>query len=196
MRKNFKKLTLPKNFRRDPRIMVRVILGTLLLANLVAAFAVFRPFGGSAEELDAQLTTLRQQVQQRQVSVQRLRVLAAKISGGRTAKDNFLNKYFMGRRTAASSIVSELIKSAKDSGIKPKEHSFSFDPVEGSDTVSMMTITGNYEGTYGDLLQFVNRLDKSPRFLILDSLGAAPQQGGNILNVSIKLNTFVREDGK
>jgi Tfp pilus assembly protein PilO len=196
MRKNFKKLTLPKNFRRDPRIMVRVILGTLLLANLVAAFAVFRPFGGSAEELDAQLTTLRQQVQQRQVSVQRLRVLAAKISGGRTAEDNFLNKYFMGRRTAASSIVSELIKSAKDSGIKPKEHSFSFDPVEGSDTVSMMTITGNYEGTYGDLLQFVNRLDKSPRFLILDSLGAAPQQGGNILNVSIKLNTFVREDGK
>jgi Tfp pilus assembly protein PilO len=196
MRKNFKKLTLPKNFRRDPRIMVRVILGTLLLANLVAAFAVFRPFGGSAEELDAQLTTLRQQVQQRQVSVQRLRVLAAKISGGRTAEDDFLNKYFMGRRTAASSIVSELIKSAKDSGIKPKEHSFSFDPVEGSDTVSMMTITGNYEGTYGDLLQFVNRLDKSPRFLILDSLGAAPQQGGNILNVSIKLNTFVREDGK
>jgi Tfp pilus assembly protein PilO len=196
MRKNFKKLTLPKNFRRDPRIVVRLILGTLLLANLVAAFAVFRPFGGSAEELDAQLTTLRQQVQQRQVSVQRLRVLAAKISGGRTAEDDFLNKYFMGRRTASSTIVSELMKSAKDSGIKPKEHSFSFDPVEGSDTLSMMTITGNYEGTYGDLLQFVNRLDKSQRFLILDSLGAAPQQGGNTLNVSIKLNTFVREDGR
>jgi Tfp pilus assembly protein PilO len=196
MRKNFKTLTLPKNFRRDPRIVVRLILGTLLLANLVAAFAVFRPFGGSAEELDAQLTTLRQQVQQRQVSVQRLRALAAKISSGRSAEDDFLNKYFMGRRTASSTIVSELIKSAKDSGIKPKEHSFSFDPVEGSDTLSMMTITGNYEGTYGDLLQYVNRLDKSPRFLILDSLGASPQQGGNTLNVSIKLNTFVREDGK
>ena len=196
MRKNFKTLTLPKNFRRDPRIVVRLILGTLLLANLVAAVAVFRPLGGSAEELDAQLATLRQQVQQKQGSVQRLRALAAKISSGRTAEDDFLTKYFMGRRTASSTIVSELIKSSKDSGIKPKEHSFSFDPVEGSDTLSMMTITGNYEGTYGDLLQYVNRLDKSPRFLILDSLGAAPQQGGNTLNVSIKLNTFVREDGK
>src|SRR3981081_3620035 len=106
MRKKVKKVTLPKNFRRDPRIMVRVVLGTLLLANLVAAFAVFRPFGGSAEELDAQLTTPRQQGQQRQRMVQRLRVLAAKISGGRPAEDNFLNKYFMGRRKAASSIVS------------------------------------------------------------------------------------------
>ena len=78
--------------------------------------------------------------------------------------------------------------------MRPKEHAFGFDPIEGSDTLSMVTITANYEGTYGDLLQFVNRLDKSPRFLILDTLTAAPQQGGTNLNVNIKLNTFVRED--
>ncbi|HUS05216.1 MAG TPA: type 4a pilus biogenesis protein PilO [Bryobacteraceae bacterium] len=195
MRKNFKSLALPKNMRRDPRLIVRVVLGALLLANLAAAFAVFRPFGGSAEELDAQAVALRQQVQQKQASVQRLRALAAKIEGGRTAEDEFLNTYFMRRQTASSTIVSELMKSAKDSGIKQAEHSYSFDPVEGSDTLSMMTIVGNYEGTYADLLQYVNRLDKSPRFLILDSLAAAPQQGGNTLRVNIKLNTFVREDG-
>ena len=41
----------------------------------------------------------------------------------------------------------------------------------------MMTITGGYEGTYGDLVQFMNRLDRSPRFLIVDSMNASPQQG-------------------
>jgi hypothetical protein len=55
-------------------------------------------------------------------------------------------------------------------------------------------ITGAYEGTYGDLVQYVNRLDKSARFLIVDSLHATPVQGTNNLNVTVKLNTFVREE--
>jgi type IV pilus assembly protein PilO len=59
----------------------------------------------------------------------------------------------------------------------------------------MVTVVGNYEGTYGDLLQFVNRLDKSSRFLIIDTMSAAPMQGSGDLSINIKLNTFVREDG-
>ena len=77
--------------------------------------------------------------------------------------------------------------------MRPRERSFAYDPIEGSDTLSMMTVTANYEGTYGDLLQFVNKLDKSARFLILDTLTAAPQVSGPNLNVQIKFNTFVRE---
>ncbi|HYO82501.1 MAG TPA: hypothetical protein VES20_13950, partial [Bryobacteraceae bacterium] len=75
----------------------------------------------------------------------------------------------------------------------PKERSFTYDLVEGSETMSMMTVVANYEGTYGDLLQFVNKLDKSSRFLILDTLVASPQPAGGTLNVQIKFNTFVRE---
>jgi type IV pilus assembly protein PilO len=42
-------------------------------------------------------------------------------------------------------------------------------------------------------VHFVNRLDRSSRFLILDSLAAAPQQQGGILMITFKLNAFVRE---
>ena len=68
--------------------------------------------------------------------------------------------------------------------MNPKEHSFTFDPIEGSDTLSMMTVVGNYEGTYGDLLQFVNRLDKSQRFLIIDTMSATPHSGHGKSGVS------------
>ena len=88
--------------------------------------------------------------------------------------DSFLTTYFLDRRTASSSIVSELNRAAKEAGMTTKEHSFSFDGLEGSDTLSMMTVVGNYEGTYGDLLQLVNRLDKSSRFLIIDTMTATP----------------------
>ena len=82
----------------------------------------------------------------------------------------------------------------KQVGLRPREHSFVFEPVEGSDTLSMMTVNGNYEGTYSDLVNFLNLLDRSPRFLILEYLQATPQQQtAGMLNVSMKLNTFVRE---
>jgi len=197
MLKSFKGIQLPKlpaNFTREPRVMARIVLGTLLAANLVAAFTVFRPLGGSAEELDAELVTMRSQVQKRQASLQKLRLLVNKIEQAKSAGDTFLNTYFMDRRTASSSILIELNKNAKESGIKPRGEAFTFEPVEGSDNLSMMTISANYEGTYGDLLQFVNRLDKSPRFLILEALTAVPQQAGGHLSVAIHCNTFVRED--
>ena len=50
--------------------------------------------------------------------------------------------------------------------------------MDGSDTLEMMQISANFEGTYPDLIHFVNLLDKSDRLLVIESLNATPQQGG------------------
>jgi len=45
---------MPKDFKaaiKDPRVVMRAIIGVLLAANLVAAILAFKPFGGSAEDL-------------------------------------------------------------------------------------------------------------------------------------------------
>lgn len=183
----------PRLTGKDPKTIARVVLGSLLLLNLGAAWAVFRPVGGSAEELEERIAGLRSQVQMRQATLQRTRVLVSRIEQARMGADEFLNAYFMDRRTASSAILGELDKAAKEAGVRPKERSFTYDPVEGSDQFAMMTVVANYEGNYSDLLQFVNRLDKSRRFLILDTLVAAPQQNSQLLNVQIRFNTFVRE---
>jgi Tfp pilus assembly protein PilO len=198
MRKSFSKFQIGafrQNLTKDPRVLARLILGLLLLANLVAAFAIFRPLGGSAEELDQQLGDMGLQLKREQLQLQRSRALVSKIEQARTSGDSFLQTYFMNRRTLSSTIVAELHRAAKDAGIKKAQHSFTIDPIEGTESLSMVTVVGNYEGTYGDLLQFVNRLDKSGRFLIIDTMSAAPMQGSGDLSINIKLNTFVREDG-
>jgi Tfp pilus assembly protein PilO len=191
------KFRLPASLRgsskKDPRFIARVVLGVLLVANLLAAYAVFYPVGGSAEELETQIASLRTTLQQRQAALARMRTLTAKIEQARTTGDQFLHEYFLEGRTKSSAILSELDAAAREAGMKPKERSFAYDPVEGSDALSMMTVVANYEGTYGDLLQFVNRLDRSSKFLILDTLMASPQQTGTSLNVQVKFNAFVRE---
>ncbi len=195
MPRNFDLKSLTGKFStRDPKNSVRLVLGVLVVANLLAAWATVKPVGGSAEELDAQVAILRQQIQQKSVQLKRTRAIYAKMEQARNAGDSFMTHYFMSRKTASSTILSELATAAKESGMKPKGDAFTFEPVEGSDSLSFMTIAANYEGTYGDLLQFVNKLDKSDRFLILENLAAAPQQGSGLLNTTIKLDTFVRED--
>jgi type IV pilus assembly protein PilO len=186
-------LSLPSGLTREPRLIARTVLGILLFANLVAAFIVFRPFGGSAEDVEAQLTSLRNQVQQRQIALQRTRLLVAKMDHARMAGSEFVNTYFANRHTLSSNIEGELNGLAKESGIVSKGSAFVFEPVEGSDSISMMTINANYEGLYNDLLQLINRLDRSNRFLIIESLQAAPQQGSPKLNIAIKMITFVKE---
>ncbi|MCE5306726.1 MAG: hypothetical protein LLG20_03705 [Acidobacteriales bacterium] len=181
---------------KRPRTLMRGAIGVLLAANLAAAVFAFHPFGGSAEDLERQLAALQRDVQQKQAALNQKRAIAAKIEKARSEGDRFMTGAFVSRRAASSTMVSELVKSAKQVGMRPKEHSFVFEPVEGSDTLSMMTITGNYEGSYADLVQFVNLLDRSPRFLIIEFLQAAPQSTGGMLNVSMKLNTFVRENSE
>jgi hypothetical protein len=57
----------------------------------------------------------------------------------------------------------------------------------------MVSITAGYEGSYADLLHFLRELDKANRLVIIESLAASPQQGTGVLNISLRLNTFIRE---
>ncbi|MEQ1946586.1 MAG: type 4a pilus biogenesis protein PilO [Bryobacteraceae bacterium] len=173
----------------------RTVLITLAVLNLGAAGFLLFPPGGSADDLEMQQTNLRAQVGAAKMRLEQTKAHAAAVEKGRMQGDEFLASYFLERRTAYSTLLSELVSAAEQSKITPKEHAYSTEPVEGSDSLSMMTITANYEGNYENLMRFVHQIDRSPRLLIIEGLNAAPQQGSGVLNVSMKIETFVREDG-
>lgn len=179
---------------RDAGVILRIALGVLVVLNLTAAGFVLFPPGGSAEEMEQQLAALQSQVATQSKKLETTRQHVAAVEKGRSQGDQFLSGYFLSRRSAYSTLLGELSDAAQQSQIKPKEHSYATEPIEGSDTLSMMTITGAYEGTYKDLMNFVHQVDQSPGLMIIESLNAAPQAGSNILSVSLKIDTFVRED--
>jgi Tfp pilus assembly protein PilO len=194
---------MPKNFElptswaqlKDPRVAARALLGTLTLFTLIATYFVFFPLGGSPEELDRQLTSLRAQIRERRVALDHAKTIAAKVDKGRDQGDVFMEQYFLQSRNAYSTIVSDLVDAAKRAQIKAKDHSYQTEPIEGSEDLTMMSIVGSYEGTYSDLLHFVNEIDRSKRLIILESLTAQPQQGtGGLLNIAIRFDAFVKEE--
>ncbi|MEO8050499.1 MAG: hypothetical protein ABI833_08810 [Acidobacteriota bacterium] len=187
---------MPRSFNGAPGITLwwRVALGVLLLATIGAAWIVAYPPGGSAHELQRELALLQAQAAAKRTLLASTRQHVAAVELGRTEGDKFLNQYFLARRTAYSTLLSELVDAADRSKIKPKEHAYATDPIEGSDSLSMMSISANYEGTYANLMHFVHEIDRSPRLLIIEALNAAPQQTGGTLNISMKIDTFVRDD--
>lgn len=179
----------------NPLRAIRLGLGILLAANLVAAYFVVRPLGGSAQELSQEALDLRTQIRQQQGVLDRTRSLVDKIETGRGEGDKFMTGYFLPRRPAYSVIMGQLNDLASESKITPRDSSYTLAPVEGSDTLDMLQISANFQGTYPDLVHFVNLLDKSNGLLIIESLNATPQQNAGQLNVTLKLDAFVREDG-
>jgi Tfp pilus assembly protein PilO len=178
---------------KQPRVLLRGAIGGLLAANLVAAVLAFKPFGGSAEDLRREQEALRVQLTRLQARSATSKRLVEKVETARREGDQFLAKYVMDRRTVSSTIQEELNRTAKEAGIKVLPATLDLEPIQGSDTLEMMTISAGYEGTYANLTKFVNLLDKSPRFLIIENMQTAPQQGGQSLTVTLKLDTFVRE---
>ena len=185
----------PRLNLKDSRVQVRAALGVLVVANLVAALMVFKPWGGSAEDLTRQQIDLQRQLTSVTARLEKTKALVAKAERALKAGDGFLAQYTTDRRTTFSTIFAELERVAREAGVQPRPVSYELDQVEGSDSLYQMDISAAYEGSYTDLTKFVNLLDKSPRFLIIESLMAAPQQSnaGDLLSVTIKLDTFVRE---
>jgi Tfp pilus assembly protein PilO len=192
---------MPRNFSlnfgglkwNDPRVAMRAVLGILLLANLVAAVIAFKPFGGSADDLRRERSALQQQLAQLQKTIADTRKQVEKVKIARAEGDEFLDRYFADRRVVTSTIQGELVQIAKEAGVIYQPTTWTPEPIEGSDTLAMMTINAGCQGTYAALAKFVNLVDKSPRFLILESMVAAPQQTGQTLNVTLKIDTFIKD---
>jgi len=187
---------------KDPRIVMRVLIGALLAANLAMAVIAFKPFGGSADDLRKDQARLSAQLRQLQTTLENSKKHVAKIEIARTEGDEFMAKYIMDKRSAPATMVEELSKEAGDAGVRVLPDTFSYETLEGSDTLQMLSIAAPFEGDYAGLAKLVNLLEKSPRFWIIDemSLNAPQQQNQKVaaaqqnLNVNLKLLAFVRDD--
>jgi type IV pilus assembly protein PilO len=189
------RITRPQINFREPKVLVRSSLGLLLLANLITAVFAFHLIGDSPSSLDAQLTSLRAGFRAAQAHLNRTKTLVANIDLGKEQGDKFLASYMTSRRHTFSTILGEISGVAKTAGMKMGDANYAVpDPIEGSEDLDMLTITANFEGTYPQLLKFVNLLDRSPRFLLIEGLQVTPQPKGDLLSITIKMNTFVKDD--
>jgi Tfp pilus assembly protein PilO len=180
---------------KEPQVLVRIGLGILLAANLVAAAIAFNLFGASPQALNQSLIAANARLNADQARLTRSRLLTTNIGKGKSESETFLATYFTNRRTTFSTILTEVNEVAKSAGLKIEEGTIApLDPIEGSDDLSIMTFSVNVEGTFPQFVKFINLLDRSPRFLIMESIQMTPQPKGDLITSNLKLHVFVKDD--
>jgi hypothetical protein len=178
--------------RRIPRKYVLAALGCLAAFDLLFYVFAVRPLGQREIERQALLATLEKQIEARRQIVERLQLVVSKVEKARGEGDTLLDEITLDRRTAFSALLTELTEAASQSGIDTREANFELEPIEGTEQHGMVSITANFRGHYENLVRLVNRLDRSERFLIIESLAAAPRSETTELQITMRLNTFLR----
>jgi archaellum biogenesis ATPase FlaH len=57
----------------------------------------------------------------------------------------------------------------------------------------MISVNANFRGEYQNLVRFLNQIDRSEQFLIIDSLAATPRTDSEQLQFMMRFNTLLRE---
>jgi type IV pilus assembly protein PilO len=189
---------MTRNFNfnfREPKVLVRAVIGALLAANLVVAAFAFHLVGDSPADLDAQLASLRSTFRSAQQRLNKSRALVRNMDTSREQGNKFEVSYMTSRRRTFGPLDAEINHLAQTTGMKAGTINYSvLDPIEGSGDLYMLTITAGFEGGYGQLMKLVNAIDRSPRFLVIDQLQVAPQPKGDVLDAVFHINTFVRDE--
>ena len=85
MLKNFNWAELKSTIgSRGATFWIRASIAALLLANLVTAYFVFYPFGGTSEEMDQKRQALVTQLRSNKLSFDRSKMIGAKVEKGQS----------------------------------------------------------------------------------------------------------------
>jgi Tfp pilus assembly protein PilO len=195
MLKNFEWLTGGGNGQqRGVRFWLQATGGALALLNGVALFLYLAPPGGSRQELMQQSFEVRNQIAAARARSARLKNIANKVQAGSSESGEFESRFFLPKRLAYEDVIAEIQRMSTASGLKERDSVFTEEPIEGTADLSLLNTTGNYEGTYDNLLHFLHEVDRSPMLLMLDTLQAAPQQHAGQIATSIRFQAVVRDE--
>ncbi len=178
--------------RRDWRPPIRLGLSILLGIDLVLAVLVFWPAGPSFADQKQELETLRADVQAKRESVSHWRKIESNLPAVRKQGDDFYQHQFLPDATGYSTIMEEVDKLAVDSGVKKGQVGYQVAEVKGRPDLESVDISTTLEGDYAKIVHFVNKLEQSNLFLIVDSLSVASSTQTRTVKLSVRLITYFR----
>jgi hypothetical protein len=194
MRKSFEeRMRIRLKIAGNAQVYLKALAGALAALNAVALFFYLAPPGGSREELTEQIVQARHQIAGMRGQNVRMRTTAVNVEAGGGQASDFEAKYFLPKRLAYVTVVGEIQRLAKASGLQERDGVYTEEPIEGTADLSLLTKSANFEGPYTNLMRFLNEMDHSPMLLMLDALTAVPQSKSGEINATMRFQAIVRE---
>ena len=169
------------------RRKLKIAIGAMLAADVVAAGLLFSPLVGSADSRQMQLNLLRVDLTRKSHEVEPLRGIDGKIVRAKTEIGGFYKDRFAARD---SELAAELGKLAAQNGVRIQQMKYKEEDPENSGIVPVL-VEGSFSGDYLQLVRFINTLERSKMFITVDSVELAGESTGQV-RLEISMHSYLR----
>lgn len=161
----------------------------LLILNLVLGVRLFLAWStlrsASAEQLQQQQTAYRAL----QLEMSPLRGLPQKVDLSRTQADEFYAARFPSAYSTVSATINDLaIKNSV------RLTNLAYTPTPAVAGLAELRMDASLSGEYAPMMHFINGLERSKTFFLINGLTLTGQQGG-LVNLRLRLNTYLHAAG-
>ena len=169
---------------------VGAALALLLAADIALGVYLFRSSREAPGEMRAQRDVLADQASLLKADIARGEKIRASLPQVGRDYQQFYQHSFLAANTGYSSIETDLGAIAAKSGLKTGGFSFKEDEIKDRG-VTEMTILTSVDGDYGSVIQFINGLERSKNFYMLNDLSLTSATTGEI-KLQLELHTYFR----
>jgi hypothetical protein len=172
------------------RTRLEAALGILLLINGVLAFFLVRSPGLTAAERERDVAGLQARQRVAESRVGRLSELSVKVREATQNEQKFSQANFLSRSSAFSTMLTDLEQLASDNHLVPSGTTYHLNDTTNKLGWTEVDVTLQLEGDYASLVRFLNQLEKSKLFWIIESMDVSGQQGST-LRLNLQAATYL-----
>ncbi len=169
--------------------LIQWALAVVLGADAVLVVVNWRP-GQTPEEQRRELAARQRVHDLLAADAKRLEGIRERLPDAQSQGDKFFSEEFREASSGYSAVVADLGNIAKKAALATGALSFRQREVANRGMVEV-EVAGTIEGDYAGLVRFINGLERSENFYLLDNLTLASSAGGK-LKLNLQLRTYFR----
>lgn len=172
---------------RNSRRNLKIVMAVMVAADIVAGAILFSPLAGSAESRRQLMNQLTFQLAVKTRNVEPLRGMDHKVDVAKEQISEFYQQRFAARD---SDIAEELGKLAQENGVHILQARYKQEDPETSGVVPV-AVEGDFSGDYLQLVRFINALERSKLFYMVDSVSLVGETAGPV-RLAVRLHSYLR----
>ncbi len=175
--------------RKSTQKLIRWLLGLVLVADLALAAVNWR-MASAPRDPDAELHMLRQQRALLAADIARAKKIRAELGDIEQEGDAFFKQQIVPEETGYSGLSENFGKLANAAGVRASNITYRTGEPDKRGVIEI-EIGATVSGDYPNIVRFINGLEHSETFYVLDSLTLGAGSSGG-LGLNLHLRTFFR----
>lgn len=172
------------------KLLTTIALAILLLADIGLGIFLWRDSRQQPADLRAELAQLVRQSKERQGDVAYGTKIRAELPQVSRDCSKFYEDTFLQRTTGYSVVDADLASIAGKAGLRTSDTSFKENEMKDR-SLTEVAISTSVEGSYASVIKFINGLEQSKNFYLLNDLHLASSNGG-MIKLQLDLRTYFR----